>query len=163
MTAGDFSIRRNGGRPAKFRGFLCHVLWLHLQDEWRRTSAVTSGGRVEKISLSDPEFPVEEIIGVSYENFGREFDRELALEIIRKAAARSRHSKYHEAHLRGEMTQAEAACELGMKENAFKVAHHRFRERLARDIWAEVSRLVGPDESEIRAEMAYLMSLFAQG
>jgi hypothetical protein len=118
---------------------------------------------VEKISLSDPDFPVEEICGVSYETFGRDFDRELALEIIRKAAAHSRHSKYHEAHLRGEMTQAEAARELGMKENAFKVAHHRFRERLSRDIWAEVSKLVGPDEAEVRAEIAYLMSLFAEG
>lgn len=151
--------RRAGG---KFRGFLSHVLWLHLHDEWRRKSAVTTGGRTEKISLSDPDLRMEELCGVSYETFGRELDRELALEIIRKAAARSRHSKYHEAHLRGEMTQAEAAQELGMKENAFKVAHHRFQERLSRDIWAEVSNLVGPDETEVRAEIAYLMSLFAE-
>jgi len=152
--------RREAG---KFRSFLCHVLWLHLQDEWRGKSAVTKGGQVEKISLSDPDFPVEEVCGISYETFGRDLDRELALEIIRKAAARSRHSKYHEAHLRGEMTQAEAARELGMNENAFKVAHHRFRDRLSRDIWAEVSKLVGPDEVEVRAEIAYLMSLFAEG
>jgi RNA polymerase sigma-70 factor (ECF subfamily) len=145
----------------KFRSFLCHVLWLHLQDEWRSKSATVRGGKVEKISLSDPDYPGEEIAGISYESFGRDFDRELALEIIRRAAARSRHSKYHLAHLRGEMTQAQAAGELGMNENAFKVAHHRFRDRLSRDIWAEVSKLVGADETEIRAEIAYLMSLFA--
>ena len=146
----------------KFRGFLCHLLWLHLQDEWRRKSAACRGGQMQPISLSGPDFPVEELCGISYETFGRDFDRQLALEVIRKAAARSRHSKYHEAHLRGEMTQAEAARELGMQENAFKVAHHRFRERLARDIWAEVASLAGPEEADIRAEIAYLMSLFAE-
>ena len=122
------------------------------------------GGRTEQVSLSDPEFRAEELCGISFETFGRELDRELAMEIIRKAAARSsRHSKYHEAHLRGQMTQAEAARELGIKENSFKVAHHRFRERLARDIWAEVSNLAGEDETAVRDEIAYLMSLFAEG
>lgn len=152
--------RRAGG---KFRSFLCHVLWLHLHDEQRKLRAVTSGGRVEKISLSDPDHFAEELGGVSYAAFGREFDRELALEIIRNAAKRSRHSKYHEAHLRGELSQAEAARELGIQENTFKVAHHRFRKRLLEDIRAEVSKLVGPDETEVRAEMAYLISLFAEG
>ncbi len=147
----------------RFRSFLSHVLWRFLQDQWGKERAITTGGQAAHVSLSDPELHLDETIPGTYEVFGREFDRELALEIIRKAAARSRHSKYHEAHLRGEMTQAEAARELGMQENAFKVAHHRFRERLARDLWAEVSRLVGPDEAEVRAEIAYLMSLFAEG
>ena len=144
----------------KFRSFLCHVLWQHLQDEWRRRSAVTTGGQAEKISLDNPETPVDVICGASYEAFGRDFDRELALEIIQKAAERSRHSRYHLAHLRGEMSQAKAATELGILENAFKVAHHRFRERLFRDVWDEVSSLVGPDEAEVRTEIGYLMSLF---
>ena len=43
-----------------------------------------------------------------------------------------------------------------------KQAFHRFRERLARDLWEEVGKLVGPDEADIRAEIAYLMSLFAE-
>lgn len=147
--------------PGKFRSFLCHVLWLHLQDEWRQKSAVTHGGRAEQVSFSDPGFADTEVGGVSYDTFGREFDREFALEIIRKAAARSRHSRFHEAHLRGEMSQAEAARALGIKENAFKAAHHRFRQRLSRDIWAEVAKLVGPDDAEVRAEVSYLLSLFA--
>ena len=145
----------------KFRGFLCHVLWRFLQDEQRREKAMKAGGQAVHISLSDPEFRAGEIGGESFEGFGREFDRVLAIEIIQKAACRSRHSKYHEACLRGEMSQAEAARELGMQENAFRQAHHRFRERLARDIWEEVSKLTGPDEAEIRAEIRYLMSLFA--
>lgn len=138
------------------------MLWLHLNDERRKQCAVTGGGQVEKVSLSDPDYAGEEIGGVSYVAFGREFDRELALEIIRKASARSQHSKYHEAHLRGEMSQAEAARELGMQEATFRVAHHRFRKRLLENVRAEVSRLVGPDEHEIQAETAYLLSLFVE-
>lgn len=151
--------RRDSG---KFRSFLCHVLWRFLQDKWREEKAVTVGGQTKHISLSDPESRIEEICGESFEGFGREFDRVLAVEIIQKAACRSKHSKYHEACLRGEMSQVEAAKELGMRENAFKQAHHRFRERLARDIWEEVSKLAGPDEAEVRAEIRYLMSLFAE-
>jgi DNA-directed RNA polymerase specialized sigma24 family protein len=151
--------RRAGG---KFRNFLSHVLWLHLHDEQRKALAVNTGGQAEKISLSDPEHSAEELGGVSYEAFGRTLDRELALEIIRRAAARSCHSQYHEAHLRGEMSQAEAARELDIQEGTFKMAHHRFRRRLAEDIRAEVARLVGPDEGEVREEIAYLISLFAE-
>lgn len=146
----------------KFRAFLCQVLWRFLQDKRREERAVTTGGQAKHISLSDPEIRIEEICGESFEGFGREFDRVLAVEIIQKAACRSKHSRYHEACLRGEMSHAEAAKELGMQENAFKQAHHRFRERLARDIWEEVSKLAGPDEAEVRAEIRYLMSLFAE-
>jgi len=151
--------QRAGGR---FRGFLSHVLWLHLYDEHRRSISAHGGPGAERVSLSDPVEFTEEMGGISYAAFGREFDRELALEIIRRAADRSRHSKHHVAHLRGEISQAVAARELGMEENTFKVAHHRFRKRLATDIHAEVSKLVGPDEKEVRAEIAYLISLFAE-
>lgn len=153
------SVERRGND--KFRSFLSHVLWRFLQDEQRKQRAAKAGGQVEHISLSDPESRIGEICGESFEGFGREFDRVLALEIIQRAVSHSKHSKHHEAHLRGDMSQAEAAKELGMEENAFKQAHHRFRERLARDIWEEVSKLSGPDEAETRAEIRYLMSLFA--
>lgn len=141
----------------KFRSFLSHVLWRFLQDEWRKAGRNTS-----HVSLSDPEFPMEEICGNTFESFGQELDRALALEIIQKAAHRSKNSKYHLAHLQGEISQAEAARELGMSENTFKQAHFRFRERLARDLWDEVSRISGPNEGEVRDEIRYLMSLFAE-
>jgi len=140
---------------SRFRSFLSHVLWRFLQDEWRK-----SGRNASHVSLSDPEVPAEEMCGQTFDNFGREFDRVLALEIIQKAACRSKNSKYHLAHLQGEISQAEAARELGMSENTFKQAHFRFRERLARDLWNEVSRMSGPDEGEVREEIRYLMSLF---
>lgn len=140
---------------SKFRSFLSHILWRFLQDEWRKSSRNAS-----HVSLSDPEFPMEEICGQTFDSFGREFDRVLALEIIQKAARRSKNSKYHLAHLKGELSQAQAARELGLAENTFKQAHFRFRERLARDLWDEVSRMSGPDEREVRDEIRYLMALF---
>jgi DNA-directed RNA polymerase specialized sigma24 family protein len=146
----------------RFRGFLSHVLWRFLQDQWGKEKAVTTGGQTVHVSLSDPELHADEIIPGTYEVFGREFDRVFALEVIQKAANLSKHSKFHMAHLRREITQAEAAIELGMKEETFKQAHHRFRERLAGDLWDEVCKLVGPDEYEIRSEIKYLMSLFAR-
>ena len=60
------------------------------------------------------------------------------------------------------MSQKEAADELHFSENAFKQAFHNFRTRLARDLWDEVAKLVGPEENEIRAEIEYLISLFKQ-
>jgi hypothetical protein len=123
--------------------------WLNLVERW----------------FAEPGTCAEDICGSSYELFGRALDLELALEVIRKAAVRSHpgHSKFHEACLRGERSHADAARELGITEGAFKVAHHRFRERLSGEIWTEVSKLVGPDDQEVQAEIAYLMSLFAEG
>jgi len=99
----------------RFRGFLSHVLWRFLQDQWGKEKAVTTGGQTAHVSLSDPELHADEIIPGTYEVFGREFDRVFALEVIRKAANHSKHSKFHMAHLRREITQAEAAKELGMR------------------------------------------------
>ena len=104
-----------------------------------------------------------EISGLeTFEQFGHDFDQVFALEILRKAAQRSKHSDYLENHLRGQISQREAAQALGISENAFKAAFSRFRERLACDLWDEVAKLVGPDEMDIRAEIRYLMSLFAE-
>ena len=141
----------------KFRSFLAHVLWRFLQDEWKRQSSARAGGKTRLVPLE-----IAESLAApgSRDEFGREFDRTFSLELIRKAAARSGHSRHLQAHLRGEISQQQAARELGLSENAFRQAYHRFRERLARDLWDEVSQLVGPDEQDIRAEIAYLVSLF---
>ena len=151
--------QRSGQR--QFRSFLCHVLWRFLQDEWKSQHARRSGRTrihlpLEGLDLSDDE-------PQTFQKFGCAFDRVFALEIIQKAADRSQHSKQLQAHLRGEVLQAEAARELGLSEEAFKQSFRRFRKRLAADLWDEVSQLVGPDEAEIRAEIRYLMSLFDEG
>lgn len=145
-----------------FRSFLCHVLWRFLQDKWKTANSRKAGGGATHIPLDGLECWKRLSDLETYESFGREFDRVFALEVIRRAAQRSKHSKYLEAHLRGEISQQEAARELGISENAFKQSYCRFRERLAKDLWEEVSKLVGPDHGETRAEISYLMSLFAE-
>ena len=153
------TIARNEGQ--RFRSFLCHVLWCFLKDQWKSEMSQKAGRGVTHVPLEDfmkiGDAPDEE----AFKCVGREFDRAFALEILRKAAERSRHSTFLLTHLRGEMSQKEAAQEMGVSEGAFKQAYHRFRERLARDLWDEVSKLAGPDEKEIRSEIEYLMGLFS--
>ena len=96
------------------------------------------------------------------DRFGQEFDRAIALEIFQKAAGSSTHSKYLLAHFRNEMTQAEAAEALRINENAFKQSFARFRKSFPRNLRDEVKKLVGPEESEIDAEIKHLISIFAR-
>ena len=144
----------------KFRTFLSWMLWNFLRDQFKK-GGKQGGGQVPHISLEE-WLPIEEGgEGPAFTQFGRDFDRIFAVEIIRKAAAQSQHSHFLEAHLRGELSQEQAAKALGISEEAFKAAYRRFRLRLAESLWAEVAKIVGPDEYEIRAEIKYLMSLFA--
>jgi RNA polymerase sigma factor (sigma-70 family) len=147
---------------AKFRSFLCAVLWQFLIDEIRKEKSQKAGGHAIHISLSDMESGIEIKDGELYEDFGRDFDHAFATEIIHKIISQLRHSKHHEACLRGKMSQAQAAQALGMTENSFKQAHFRFRKRLSQEIREEVGKLVAADEAEIDAEIRYLMSLFAE-
>lgn len=153
------TITRNEGQ--RFRGFLCHVLWCFLKDQWKAEMSQKAGGGVPHVPLDDLMETGDAADEETFKSVGREFDRAFALEILRKAAERSRHSTFLMAHLRGELPQKQAAEEMGVSEGAFKQAYRRFRERLARDLWDEVSKLAGPDEKEIRAEIEYLMSLFS--
>jgi DNA-directed RNA polymerase specialized sigma24 family protein len=145
-----------------FRSFLAHVLWQFLKDEQRKKSRVRTGGQAEHFTLNDPDHPLDVAEDVDFQRFGSEFDRVFALEIIQRAAERSRHSKYLIGHFRGEISQEEAAGKLGLEPNAFKQAYSNFRKRLAKDLWEEAAKLAGPDENEIRAEIKYLLSLFAE-
>ena len=153
------SVQRDDRK--RFRSFLCRVLWCFLKDQWKAERSGRAGGGVPHVSLDEMN-PLECGDAKAPDSFGREFDRVFALEIIQQAAARSKHSEYLQAHLRGELSQQAAAQAMGISENAFKQAYHRFRERLAKNLWEEVSKLVGPDEEEIRGEITYLMSLFAE-
>lgn len=148
------------GEQRRFRSFLAHVLWRFLQTEWTRERSSRTGGSTPHLSLADIPPSEEPAADDDFKSFGSEFDRAFALEILQRAARRSKHSKYLLAHFFEELSQSEAARELGYSENSFKQAYHRFRERLARDLWEEVAQLAGPDENEIRAEIRYLMSLF---
>lgn len=147
---------------AKFRSFLANVLWKFLMDEWKKGAAQAAGGDIPHATLDGLDLPDTQDEASAFSRFGRQLDSELALELIKKSAARFKHSEWLEAHLRGDISQKEAAEKLGLSENAFKQAYSRFRERLAVSLWEEVAKLAGPDEEEIRTEIRYLMSLFAE-
>ena len=152
-----FEARRREDR--RFRSFLCHVLHWFLQDKWKESQTQKSGGAFLHLSLEDLEAWEQLPDDKGVKTLGADFDRAFALEVIQRAASRSQHSKYLMAHFKGEMSQQEAARELDLSENAFKQAYSRFRNRLSADLRHEVASLVGPDETEIRAEMHYLMRL----
>ena len=59
------------------------------------------------------------------------------------------------------MFQREAASHLGLSEEAFRVAYHRFRMRLAQYLWDEVAKLVVLTRPEIPAEI-YLIFTFGE-
>jgi DNA-directed RNA polymerase specialized sigma24 family protein len=159
---GGFLHKAQRSDQGKFRSFLAHVMWRYLMDERKRENTHKSGGSVPHIALDGLELPSEDGNQQSFKRFGGMVDLEVAVEIIRRAAERFKHSEYLIAHFRGDLSQKEAAGKLGLSENAFRQAYCRFRERLAISLWEEVAKLVGPDEKEIRAEIRYLMSLFAE-
>ncbi len=146
----------------KFRTFLAHAMWWFLKDETKERETQKAGGGLAAFSLEELHESGFEAPSLVDERFGREVDVAFALQILNLAASRFKHSKQLEAHLRGEMSQKQAAEELGMSENAFRQAYSRFRTRLAEAYRIEVTRVAGPDEKEIRDEMQYLMSILAK-
>ena len=145
-----------------FRRFLCHVLWLFLKDHWKSRHTIRGGGLVSHVPLESLAPSDELADDEAFKRFGAEFDRQFVLEIVKRAADRSKHSQYLLAHFFGTMSQEKAGAHLGLSANAFKRAYHDFRKRLARDIAEEVAKVAGPDENDIRAEIIYLMSLCGQ-
>lgn len=149
---------RNRGSP--FRNFLFRVLQHFYWDELRKRSAQRVGGGIGHEPWEDHHAPVD---GEAARAMERQFDCALALEIIKRAAERSTHSEEMLAHLRGSITQAEAAARLDLSEGAFKQAYHRFRQRFPRDLRDEVSRVLHcPEKAVLEEEIRYLMSLFGE-
>jgi DNA-directed RNA polymerase specialized sigma24 family protein len=151
--------RREGKR---FRSFLCYVVCRFLQEKYRETRTAKRGGGAVHLPLEEMDWSELAAEGESYKRFGREFDRVFAWEIIHKATQRSPHSQQMQAHLRRDISQAQAALELGMTENAFKQAYSRFRDRFKEDIYEEVAKVAGPDPGDVQAEIKYLISLFQE-
>jgi RNA polymerase sigma factor (sigma-70 family) len=152
-----FLFKAHRDQKSKFRCFLCTVLRCFMIDKWRKLQRMPS-------QVDDPN-PVLSTLEMASDDdmnhFDREFDRAIALEIFQKAAGNSTHSKYLLAHFRNEITQAEAAEALRIKENAFKQSFARFRKSFPRNLRQEVKKLVGPEKSEIDQEIKHLMSIFA--
>jgi len=144
----------------RFRAFLAHVLWLFLTDHWRSRGRGLTDGKPRLISLEQLAPRDDAPDGAAFETFGRELDRPVAEQILQRAATRSKGSAQMVAHFRRQLTQAEAARQLGQSSAAFKVAYDRFKKRFAAEIAKQAAKLAGPDPDAIRAEIRYLMSLF---
>jgi len=153
-----FLFKAHRDQKSRFRCFLCTVLRRFLIDKWRELQRTP-------LQVDDPNPVLSTLDMASDEDpgrFDREFDRAIALEIFQKAAGNSTHSRFLLAHFRNEITQAEAAKALRIKENAFKQSFSRFRKSFPRNLRNEVKKLVGPEKSEIDAEIRHLISIFAQ-
>lgn len=152
-----FSAQR---RPqSRFRVFLATVLRAFLIDKWR-----VKPKPHDHAADADVISQLEALPDPNAAGFEKEFDRAFALETIHRAIAAAKASPYHVAHLKGEMSQAEAAAALGISSATFRVSYLRFRARLKEELWALVSKLIearGQDK-EVEAEIRYLMSLFAR-
>jgi RNA polymerase sigma-70 factor (ECF subfamily) len=61
-------------------------------------------------------------------------------------------------HHAGEISQAEAAAQLGISEGAIKVAIHRLRKRFRDLVKAEIAQTVS-SEQEVREELRYLIEV----
>jgi RNA polymerase sigma factor (sigma-70 family) len=152
-----FLFKAHRDQKSKFRCFLCTVLRRFLIDKWRKLQRTP-------LQVDDPNPVLSTLDMASDEDpgrFEREFDRAIALEIFQKVAGDSTHSRYLLAHFRNEITQAEAARELRISENAFKQAFFRFRRSFPINLRNEVKKLVGPEQCEIDAEIKHLISIFA--
>jgi DNA-directed RNA polymerase specialized sigma24 family protein len=154
-----YLVERKEGR--RFRTFLCHALRCFLDDSRKGELAQKRGGKVPHCSIEELEQAGHEVGSNEHEEFGRDLDLSFALRVLDMALERFEHSTQLEAHLRGQISQKQAAEELGISEGAFKASFHRFRKRVAECFRLEVMRVVGPEESEIKAEIRYLMSLLA--
>ncbi|HEY3857873.1 MAG TPA: hypothetical protein VGO67_26100 [Verrucomicrobiae bacterium] len=150
------AVRREG---RKFRCFLANVLWWFYNEELRKDYGVTAGGKASHVPLEDLTLPGAKGQPMTLEDFGREIDYLCAIEVIQRVASHSKYSKHLVAHLKGEISQREAAEALGIAEGAFRQQYHRFRRRLAEELAVEVRKLVGPDEKDIMAEISYFLSL----
>ena len=155
-----FVAERQGGRH--FRSFLCCVLWWFLKEQWKAESAQRAGEDAIHVPVEELERLVEGAEDAAFAVIRAELDREIAFELFRRAAGTSTRSKYLLEHFQDKISQADAAKELGLTENAFKQAYHRFRESFRDELQKEVAKLVGPDPEEIKGEIRYLMSLFAE-
>jgi len=151
-----FLFKAGRSEKSKFRCFLSTALRRFLVDQWRKKNR-----HLPDLGLDPLESNAQLPSDINAETIYRECDRAVAVQTIQKAIDRTNASKLHIAHFQNQISQRDAALAMDISEDAFKQSYRRFRERLAKELWEEVSQQVGPDKSEIEAEIKYLMSLFA--
>jgi RNA polymerase sigma-70 factor (ECF subfamily) len=170
LERGGFdSLERGRG---KFRSYLLGAVKHFLADEHDRSNAEKRGSGRAPLSLDEdredsPGKPKLEVESPAASD--AVYDREWAIALLRRAidqlAGEQRatgHGRQFEVlkpWLNGEATalsQAEAANELGVSQNALKVAIHRLRKRFRELVRDEIAQTVNSEE-EIPAELNYLI------
>ena len=146
----------------RFRAFLLGAVKHYLWDRQRHDLTAKRGGGATTVPLEEDQTPSPELPP------DQEFDRRWALTILAKALCELRESM--EANnewakfdalkplLTGDSTglrQADTAEQLGLSENATKVAIHRLRRKFRETVKAEIAQTLD-DPDHIDAELAYL-------
>ncbi len=154
----------------RFRSFLLGAVKHFLAETQRRAKAAKRGGQVTHESLdheteTSPGRALPDQDTLPPDAF---FDRRWALTVLQQAmdrvsremAASDRKAQFTilKPWLIGDtagLRQAEAANELGMSENAVKVAIHRLRKRFRESVKAEIGQTLTPGSS-LEEELAHL-------
>jgi len=160
----------------KLRSFLLVVLKRFLANAHERESALKRGGGQRPISI-DAEWAdsfTKKIEPAGGESPDVLFDRQWALTVLDQAIGQLRKSYVSGGKelvfdaLLGTISPsgakrplADAAAELGISENAAKVASHRLRQRYRQALQEVITETVESEES-IDEEIRYLMSIFTR-
>ena len=157
----------------RFRSYLLGALRHFLGDQRDRASRQKRGGDREHEVL-DPANESQEVVSADLPAAAA-FDREWALAVMARALA-AVESEFSETGKRSQFEilrpwlgggvepgQAERVSkELGLGENALKVAIHRLRRRFREAVRNEISQTL-PDGSDVDAELRYLVEVLVRG
>lgn len=162
-------------KRGKFRWFLLTAFKCFLANEWDRERALKRGGAQTVLSLdsmsAEERYLLEPEESLTADQL---YDRRWALDLLERARARlradhtstekARRLELLEQYLPGEaprLSQAEAATQLGMTENAVKQEVHRLKKRFGEVLRQEISQTVAhPDEVE--EELRYLVDVLCR-
>ena len=162
----------------RFRSFLLGAVKHFLTDQRDRANAAKRGGghapvsieaggstdTTAELQIADPAGPVPDTV----------FDRQWALTVVDRAVTRLAADFQSEGKqaqfdalkpwLLGEipeLSQADAARQIGLSEGAVKVAVHRLRRRFREVVKSEIAQTVG-DTAQVAEELRYLVEVLAQ-
>ncbi len=159
---------------AKLRSFLLQALKRHRARAWNREHALKRGGHQPKISIdreiAEGRFQDIEADGLNPEEA---YDRAWALTIIDGAMNRLQDWFENQGRAReyevlkqflswnsGEITQAQAAQQLGCKENKVKQDVHRMRARFRKCLEAEIAQTLETEsEDDAGQELEHLLEV----
>lgn len=159
----------------RFRSFLLVALKRFLANEWERTHAQKRGGFQTHLSLDTEiaERKFQSEIAAAEIPPDRAFERRWALILLEQTMSRLR-SEFERAGKTAEFERlkifltadkkeipyATVAAELGMNENALRVAAHRMRKRYRELFREEIAHTLAEGES-VDEELRHLMSVLA--